>query len=125
MSAFRTPNCTVAWNRMVSDVTQTNTCIHFFSRVKQEIFVSDNIFIILLVLVPSLYPIIFLKLFRYTNFKSCSISISFLTYLIQMLLGYQGISTRIIQIEEVPHYNLFIYHPKEQSCLDPRSIIIP
>lgn len=49
----------------MSDVIQTNRCILSFPGVKEEIFVSDNIFITLLVLVSSLYPIIFLKLFRF------------------------------------------------------------
>lgn len=77
-SAFRTaPNCTIASDKMVSDVIQTNRCIRFFPRVKQEIFASDSIFITLLVLVSSWYPIIFLKLFRYANLKSYSINIYF------------------------------------------------
>lgn len=51
-SVFRAAlSCTVASNKMVSDVIQTNSCIHFLLRVKQEIFVSDSIFITLLVLV--------------------------------------------------------------------------
>lgn len=76
LSVFRTaPSCTVASNKTVSDVIQTSSCIHFFPRMKQEIFVSDSIFITPLVLASSSYPTIFLKLFRYVNLKPCSINV--------------------------------------------------